>query len=73
MMIEVHEMTTIAYLASPFSPMAGWLLLKYIVFGIVGSAGLLFCAIAVAAYVSGMARDRRPDPDSSPHFDADFE
>jgi hypothetical protein len=43
------------------SPDGGWLILKYMVFGVIGTLGLLFCGILAAAYVSGMARDRNRD------------
>lgn len=53
----------------------GWPFLNYIILGVLGSSGLLFCGIMLAAYASGMARDRSRDraKELSATFDTDIE
>lgn len=53
----------------------GWSILQYVIFGALGAIGLFFCGIVVAAYVSGLARDRDRDRASelSAILDADVE
>lgn len=49
--------------AAPMIASGDWLFVKYVLFGVFGSAGLLVCAIAVVANFAGITLPHEDDAD----------